>query len=283
MMEIKTIGTHDGVFHADEVMATAILLKIYPEATVIRTRDEALLATCDVVYDVGGGEYDHHTTEKQFRESGIPFAAAGLIWRDFGAELVSESVMTVIDQDLLSGIDAVDNGYALTLDPHLQTIPSMISAFNPAWNRSADKNEAFFKAVEFATTILDNAIEITQAAEEAADVVKEAFANRVQKEVLILPTACPWIGTLLAIDTEKEVLFVIFPEDSGEQRIQVVPKEANTFEARKDLPLTWAGKRDKELNAIIEIDDAVFCHPARFIAGAKSQSSILKMAQIALR
>ena len=38
-----TIVTHNGKFHADEVMATAILLALFPHATLIRTRDRKVI------------------------------------------------------------------------------------------------------------------------------------------------------------------------------------------------------------------------------------------------
>ena len=83
----KTIGTHDGTFHCDEVIMTSSLyatgqirimslqvlacymLKKLPElsdARIVRTRNESILETCDVVVDVGGvydsskHRYDHH-------------------------------------------------------------------------------------------------------------------------------------------------------------------------------------------------------------------------------
>ena len=63
-----TIGTHNGTFHCDEVLACC-MLKMLPEyrnAEIIRTRDENILKTCDIVVDVGGKyepglhRYDHH-------------------------------------------------------------------------------------------------------------------------------------------------------------------------------------------------------------------------------
>ena len=63
-----TIGTHNGTFHCDEVLA-CYMLKLLPEykdASVVRTRDPALLKECDIVVDVGGEydpsahKYDHH-------------------------------------------------------------------------------------------------------------------------------------------------------------------------------------------------------------------------------
>lgn len=64
----KVIGTHDGTFHCDEVLACSLLkmLPDYKDADIMRTRNPEKLATCDVVVDVGGvydptkHRYDHH-------------------------------------------------------------------------------------------------------------------------------------------------------------------------------------------------------------------------------
>ena len=69
--QLKTearIGTHDGSFHCDEVLA-CVFLKMLPEyrdAEIVRTRDLEILSQCDIVVDVGGvfdheaKRYDHH-------------------------------------------------------------------------------------------------------------------------------------------------------------------------------------------------------------------------------
>jgi len=62
------IGTHHGTFHCDEALATALLklLPAFADHAVVRTRDPAQLAKCDIVVDVGGEyddaakRYDHH-------------------------------------------------------------------------------------------------------------------------------------------------------------------------------------------------------------------------------
>ncbi|MGH0180566.1 UNVERIFIED_CONTAM: hypothetical protein FKN15_004571 [Acipenser sinensis] len=62
------IGTHNGTFHCDEVLACFLLKQLpeYKDAEIVRTRDPALLSECDVVVDVGGEfdpkrhRYDHH-------------------------------------------------------------------------------------------------------------------------------------------------------------------------------------------------------------------------------
>ena len=54
----KTIITHDGKFHADDVFAVATLLLILrresPSVSIVRSRDSALVARADFVIDVGG-------------------------------------------------------------------------------------------------------------------------------------------------------------------------------------------------------------------------------------
>lgn len=68
MNTLKVIGTHDGKFHCDEVLACAMLklLPEYKDAIVKRSRDPVILDSCDIVVDVGGvfdptiHRYDHH-------------------------------------------------------------------------------------------------------------------------------------------------------------------------------------------------------------------------------
>lgn len=62
------IGTHDGKFHCDEVLACYMLRSLpeYCDAEIKRSRDPAVLDECDIVVDVGGvydpsvHRYDHH-------------------------------------------------------------------------------------------------------------------------------------------------------------------------------------------------------------------------------
>lgn len=45
--------THDGTSHYDEILATAVHQKIYPDSKLIRTRDHNTIETGDIVYDAG--------------------------------------------------------------------------------------------------------------------------------------------------------------------------------------------------------------------------------------
>lgn len=57
MINQKTIGTHDGKFHCDEVLACAMLkyfTKDFKGSNIKRSRDPKVWETCDILVDVGG-------------------------------------------------------------------------------------------------------------------------------------------------------------------------------------------------------------------------------------
>lgn len=99
--KIKRMGTHNGIFHADDVVAYSVLDHLFPDALLTRTRDLSILGDCDLVFDVGGQynprihRYDHHQKEGAgTRMNGVPFASAGLIWNDFGLAFIENVLAT---------------------------------------------------------------------------------------------------------------------------------------------------------------------------------------------
>ncbi|PAB56518.1 metal-dependent hydrolase [Anaeromicrobium sediminis] len=286
----KKVGTHHGRFHADEVMATAILKGMF-EIELIRTRDPKILSELDIVYDVGGGEFDHHGVEKVCRDDGIPFAACGLIWRKFGRGVIQfkdpslseediESVFQYVDRVLIKGVDALDNGIR-TGDGIIPTmnISSIISGFNPPWYSEKSDEEAFNEAVDTASVILENTINRRLSVLKSEEIVLRAYKSRIIPEVLILDTFCPWGETLGSVDEKEEVLFIVYPRKDDYAMQTVRDKDGKD---RKYLPKSWAGKMDEELVAITGVRDSVFCHTGRFIAVARSFKGIMKMAQLAI-
>ena len=75
-------GTHNGVFHCDETVGIAILEMAFMNmgSAVVRTRYPDDLANCNIVIDVGGGEFDHHMAGFDLcRKTGEKYASAGLV------------------------------------------------------------------------------------------------------------------------------------------------------------------------------------------------------------
>lgn len=270
-------------------MATAVLKGIF-QVDLTRTRDEKTLNKLDIVYDVGGGRFDHHGVDKVYREDKIPYAASGLIWKEFGKQTIKfkepslneeevEAVSQFVDRNLIEGIDALDNGIWIdTTELPLMNISTIISGFNPNWKSEKDENEAFNEAVEVAFSVLDNTIDKRISVLKAKDIVAKSYNNRKTKELLVLNRYCPYGESLRELDKNEEVLFVIYPRKDS-YALQTVRKENR--EDKKKLPAAWAGKRDEELAKITGVKDAIFCHTGRFIAVAGSFNGIMKLAKLA--
>lgn len=141
------IATHNGRFHADEVMAAAILAKLFNEALpqhdihftweLLRLdRHDPQLATAEILIDIGReydparGRFDHHQkggagNRVQLRGGAtaedVMFSTCGLVWYACGRILTNEHDVTDgtvpafdrVDWRLCRGIDASDNGYQM--------------------------------------------------------------------------------------------------------------------------------------------------------------------------
>ncbi|AVR98541.1 MYG1 family protein [Pseudoduganella armeniaca] len=308
------IVTHNGKFHADDAWAVAVLHILFPQAEIVRTRDQAIIDTADFVVDVGGiwdpatGRFDHH--QKGFsgaRQSGVPYASAGLVWREFGGQCVRALAMThcghelsedkarelayAIDSDIVQYLDLSDVGAAKNA-PGGYGLSAVISGFNPNWLDEqrlgygepveAFRLAEFRRAMALLTDVLVNAVKYRVGALLAVQQVRQSEALEDGKVLFLKNSALPW--TQLVRKEMPKVLFVI-SHSLGEQRylLHTVPVSADSFDARADLPEAWAGLRDAELAAVTGVPDAIFCHNGRFIAAVKSYEGARAMARQALQ
>ncbi|MDO6592325.1 MYG1 family protein [Neptuniibacter sp. 1_MG-2023] len=283
-----TVATHSGNFHADDVFSIAALKSIFPAFTLIRTRDLALIAKADLAIDVGGeydpdtGRFDHHQRGGAgTRDNGIPYSSFGLIWQKYGLEICkgNQEVADSVDAGLVSTIDAIDCGHVEGVATGI-SLSQTISMFNPTWQEDSHFDSCFDEAVDFASRVLTRFIATTNGGISAKSIVAEAIENAEDPRVIVLEKYTPWKRTVHALS--KEALYMVYPSDSGQWRIQTVPVELGSFEDRKSLPKPWAGLSDKALQDVTGIDDAMFCHNGLFVAGAKSFESAMKMASMAL-
>src|SRR5436190_1581201 len=90
----KTIVTHDTSYHADDVFAVATLLLAFPDAQVIRSREQSVIDSADIVVDTGSVydppkmRFDHHQAGGAGqRQNNIPYASFGLVWKEFGERI----------------------------------------------------------------------------------------------------------------------------------------------------------------------------------------------------
>ena len=291
------MAVHNGIFHADEVFGVALMQTIEPDLQVVRTRDEAILAECDLVADVGGGVYDHHQADKILREDGLPYCAFGLLWRDYGKQFTHiicpslneeelEAIAYKVSMEFITQIDASDNGITLnTYASPVTTLSQIISSYIPLESEEQTLEDGFWEAVKFAKHLLQKVVRQYGEYYDNLRYMKEALRTQdVQHtHVLVLEKAVKWKDILLELDTQENVLFVIFEDLTGSWRVQTVPKEENSFEARKDLPSDWSALRNEELSQVTGVEGCIFCHPNLFIAGNETKEGALEMAYLAVQ
>ncbi|MGK0249351.1 MAG: uncharacterized UPF0160 family protein [Oleispira sp.] len=288
-MTEKTIATHNGNFHADDVFSVAALKTIIPSFTLIRTRDLELISKADVVIDVGGeydpatDRFDHHQRGGAGeRENGIPYSSFGLVWQKYGLEICggNQDIANSVDAGLVSTIDAIDCGYVKGVSDGI-SLSQTISMFNPTWQEESHFDTCFDEAVEFAARVLTRFIASARGGISAKVIVAKAIADAKDPRVIVLEQYTPWKRTVHALS--EDALYMVYPSNSGDWRIQTVPVEPGSFADRKSLPKAWAGLSDKALQEVTSLDDAMFCHNGLFIAGSSSFESTMKMAAMALQ
>lgn len=288
-----TIVTHNARFHSDEVFGCAVLLLIYPEAKIIRTRDRNIINGADIALDVGDeydplkNRFDHHQEGGAGkRDNGVPYASFGLIWKHFGERLVSsKEVFEYIDKKLIQPIDAMDNGvdlfkaYDEKLQPYL--VQSIVSSFHPTWKENdSELDNNFFEVLSFLAKVLIREIRLAEDQVEAEKYIKDIYKKTVDKRMLILDKSYPWEELVANM---SEVLYVVRPNpQDGTWKLQAARSDIYSYKLRKPMPATWAGKRGEELAVISEVPDATFCHNKRFVAGARSKEGAVALAKRAI-
>ncbi|MDQ7001033.1 MAG: MYG1 family protein [Mariprofundus sp.] len=287
-MNNKTIATHNGSFHADDVFSIAAFKLIDPSFKLVRTRDSELIARADIVIDVGGeydadrDRFDHHQRGGAGeRENGIPYSSFGLIWQKYGLGICQgkQDVANAVDAGLVSTIDAIDCGHVKGISEGI-SLSQTIGMFNPTWQEESDFDQCFDEAVDFASRVLMRFIASAGGGISAKAIVAKAIEQAEDPRVIVLERYIPWKRTVHALS--DEALYMVYPSPTGQWRIQTVPVEPGSFEDRKPLPEAWAGLSGAELQEVTGIDDAMFCHNGLFIAGAESFESTMKMASIAV-
>lgn len=159
------VGTHDGVFHTDEVFALALLQDairaVCPNSHmyVIRTRDPKELALCDVLIDVGSqydpktGKFDHH------QDRAITKSSFGLLYDEVILLCPLSDMSEPFFAQFVQGIDTMDvSPTSVTPASHegVRSLQQVISGFNRIDDGPEVQMEQFFKAVTFAAEILKN-------------------------------------------------------------------------------------------------------------------------------
>jgi len=205
----------------------------------VRTRDDLLLAECDIVIDVGGvydhskRRYDHHQTSFDHSFSSLVPAAkwstklssAGLVYLHYGREVISKIIASDMAENSLNyiygkvyesfveEIDAIDNGNPIGEGKQRYSIytnlSSRVDSFNKTWNHVGHFNEmeAFEQAMkligsEFVETVLHVYQTWLPARLLVINALEKRFITHYSGRLLELSTPCPWKEHYFALEEE---------------------------------------------------------------------------------
>lgn len=312
------IGTHDGVFHCDEVLGCFLLKVLFPKASIKRSRNVEILKTCDIVIDVGGEydprnhRYDHHqrtfhdtmSTLSEELVGTVRLSSAGLVYHHFGKEVL-QKILDSKNEDLIKyvyrrmynsfikEIDGIDNGVPAHDSEPVYTIHTDLSSrvgrlykpwyFEGEWN----ENEHFQKAMDLVgSEFTDAVLRSRDISYRARDIVKRSILDRYNVHesgaIIELSISCPWKEHFFEL--EKEL--AITPEEvkyvlfKGEDsyRIMGVPLTRESFLGRKFMPESWRGLRNEDLSRLTGVEGCIFVHATGFIGGNTTRDGVLQMA-----
>ncbi|MCG7624673.1 MYG1 family protein [Epibacterium sp. Ofav1-8] len=301
-MIITQLVTHSGGFHADELLSSVVLTRLYPDAQIYRSRDAEWISPAPgrLIYDVGraydpqAGIFDHHQKDAPLRDDGQPYSSFGLIWKHFGADYLRAlqvpdadigAIHASFDAGFVLPVDLMDNG---ALDPSVAgpladlTLPSLLETLKPSFDDPDPQADdtAFAAALGVARAFVEASIRRKAAKRRAEAQVLEAITQAGESRVLELPQGMPFRAAIEAAGA-SHLLFVVHPR-GADWTLTTIRTGDDTFDNRADLPAAWAGLTDAALEAASGVSGAKFCHNGRFIAVAESRDAILRMADLAV-
>ena len=295
--------THSGGFHADELLSSVILTRLFPQARIVRSRaPEWITSGADrIIYDVGGKYdaaeriFDHHQRGAPLRDDGQPFSSFGLIWKHYGRDYLTafglpeahiEAVHASFDARFVLPVDLVDNG---ALSPSVAgplaglTLPALLETLKPVFDETDPEAEdrSFHAALAIARSFAEARIGQSAAKLRAEALVHQAIVDTGEGRVLELPMGMPFRPAIVKAGADH-LLFVVHPRDK-DWCLTGIRRAEEGFELRADLPAAWAGLTNGDLEAACGVEGASFCHNGRFIAAAKTREAALAMAELAVR
>ncbi len=289
-----TIATHNGSFHADDLFACATLKLLYSDATIIRTRDQALLDPADIVLDIGGvydpekKRFDHHQKGGAgIRENGILYASFGLIWKHFGMQLCNDDkeVWQKIENKIVIPQDAIDTGTQIVektfggLSPYFGD--QVFLSFSPTWKEGDEHIDDIFRAqVDRVASVLAREIKVAK-----DDIEGERFILNAPREngIVMMDMAMPRYLYQNILCKIPDVNFILLKSEKNGWKVECIRKNEYTMESRIPFPQTWAGLGGEELQKVSGIATITGCHNGHFIIWADTKEDAIKAVEIAMQ
>lgn len=313
MDNILKLATHNGQFHADEVLACVIIKEIKPSIVIIRTRDQEVIDKCDIVVDVGGvydpdkQKFDHHQKgcNEMFEEYNgkgtiIPMSSAGMVWKHYGKQYLEcrnvkkdkiDELWKSFYYFFVREVDAIDNGVKqhsekgnYFINTNLST---MINKINNIDANDHDKQQIQFnEAINYTTSVVniilknlldkyDNDIEY----KKDYKLIETAFITAAATdypEILIIKEPCNnWRLCVKQYEKYNPSKFKFIVHVNEDK--WCVKTISDNFEPRQKIKT-----KDELVNLIKNNDQIEFVHQKQFIGVAHTLDVAFEMARLSL-
>lgn len=286
------LAVHSGPFHADDVLAVALLELFWfgRKAEVIRTRDQKVLEEC-IRVDVGEGILDHHGARA---EAGV--AACTRVWQLLQqSDMVPPYAEEVID-DLVRVVAAWDTGDNSKHNPleYVHSFCALSTAHEAdgavgGWGLDfcESYDDGFAEALKMVRRHLLAIVGAASAAHAAKQAAEAAMAEYSDKPVVVFDrnARCAPVKELLWAARHSAV-FYVSPEGEEDWRVLCAAdpesEEFSPFNSRKLMKEEFRGLRGDLLSATCGVDGGIFCHAAGFIAGFKTREAAANFAYLNL-
>lgn len=267
---LRSIGTHDGSFHADEVTACALLIlfDLVDRDKIVRTRNLNELSECEYVCDVGGiydpdrKLFDHHQVDYDGTLSSAGMILQYLLER----QILSEGEYRYLNDMLIHGVDEHDNGIA-PFPTGYCTYSHVISNYAPIQHDSSpeEQNETFFIALDFALGHVKRLRERYAYIQSCRELMEKEMAK--SEICLTFDKRIPWLELFFELGGEDHpARFMIMPSGEHWTLRGIPPTYEDRMNVRHPLPKHWAGLLDQDLKEVSGISGAIFCHKGLFIS-----------------
>ena len=264
------VATHSGSFHADDVLAFA-LIRVFldPAATLVRTRDLDRIREADVAIDVGGEfdperrRFDHHQASYDGLRS-----SAGMVldWLE-ATRGVSADIADALRAELVEHVDAVDNG-RISPTFGVPCFSTLVGTYNNTAGSSEEFRTQFLAAAEMAEGVVRGICAGIEQIAAALEAVHRGMDEAVEAGLAVIELDDYYVWKPAYFEkggVEHPTDFVLFPAE-GDWRVVAIPPEPGSFDKKRPFPAEWAGLVDAELEEVVGVNGARFCHKNRFIA-----------------
>jgi uncharacterized UPF0160 family protein len=277
--------SHSPPFHADDLMACALVGKYYESQgipySITLTRDQEIINKADAVVDVGGVHdpkklrFDHHQLKASSK------AATGLV-----AEFLKDKEGFDWVYGLNSTLEKIDKADLGTMtSPEESKVSEALCHFNPTWKET--QNHQFFQALNVLNECLENSLSSIETRP------KESMGELFEKQLLNHPTTIQREFDTRTHQTEgsqkfiaaalkgqksgitktqqgidfyplltkdylkscppstrralESIKYITFKTPQGAINAIAAPKAENRMEQKHPFPQEWRGKRGQEL------------------------------------